>query len=141
MTKSRTVKWLFIFAGTVWLIAGIRDLLAPGFFSINGRTVTVTGIVIDFALGIFFLLMTGTVTRQFAERGKRPGKEWHLTTACSRWTHNSVQEMTTTESENLETPRLYLRAIEDRILESKDKTISLDDFGSIRQRILVRGRT
>ena len=71
MTKSRTVKWLFIFAGTVWLIAGIRDLLAPGFFSINGRTVTVTGIVIDFALGIFFLLMTGTVTRQFAEREQK----------------------------------------------------------------------
>jgi hypothetical protein len=71
MTKSRTVKWLFIFAGTVWLIAGIRDLLAPGFFSISGRTVTVTGIVIDFALGIFFLMMAGSVARQFAEREQK----------------------------------------------------------------------
>jgi hypothetical protein len=49
--------------------------------------------------------------------------------------------MTTTESENLETARLYLRAFEDRILESQDKTISLNDRGSIRQRILVRSRT
>ena len=71
MTKSRTVKWLFIFAGTVWLIAGIRDLLAPGFFSISGRTVSVTGIVIDFALGIFFLMMAGSVARQFAEREQK----------------------------------------------------------------------
>ena len=71
MTKSRTVKWLFIFAGTVWMIGGIRDLLAPGFFSISGRTVTVTGIVIDFALGIFFLMMAGTVARQFAEREQK----------------------------------------------------------------------
>jgi UPF0716 family protein affecting phage T7 exclusion len=71
MTKSTVVKGLFIFAGTVWLIAGIRDLLAPGFFSINGRTVTVTGIVIDFALGIFFLMMAGTVARQYAEREQK----------------------------------------------------------------------
>jgi len=71
MTKSRAVKWLFIFAGTVWMIAGIRDLLAPGFFSISGRTVTVTGIVIDFALGIFFLIMAGTVARQYAEREQK----------------------------------------------------------------------
>lgn len=63
MTKSRTVKWLFILAGTVWMIVGIRDLLAPGFFSISGRTVTATGIVIDFALGIFFLIMAGTMAR------------------------------------------------------------------------------
>jgi hypothetical protein len=71
MTKSRAVKWLFIFAGTVWMIAGIRDLLAPGFFSISGRAVSVTGIVIDFALGIFFLMMAGTVARQYAEREQK----------------------------------------------------------------------
>ena len=71
MTKSRAAKGLFILAGTLWMTAGIRDLLAPGFFSISGRTVTVTGIVIDFALGIFFLLMGGTVARQFAEREQK----------------------------------------------------------------------
>lgn len=71
MTKSRAARWLFILAGTLWMTAGIRDLLAPGFFSISGRTVTVTGIVIDFALGIFFLLMAGTVARQFAEREQK----------------------------------------------------------------------
>jgi hypothetical protein len=71
MTKSTAVKGLFIFAGTVWLIAGIRDLLAPGFFSISGRTVTVSGIVVDFALGIFFLSMAGTVARQYAERKQK----------------------------------------------------------------------
>ena len=71
MTKSRTVKWLFIFAGAVWMIAGLRDLIAPGFFSISGRTVSVTGIVIDFALGIFFLMMAGTVARQYEEREQK----------------------------------------------------------------------
>jgi hypothetical protein len=74
MNKSRAVKWLFIFAGTVWMIAGIRDLLAPGFFSISGRTVTVTGIVIDFALGIFFLMMSGSMARQFATKQKTSQK-------------------------------------------------------------------
>ena len=71
MTKSRAAKGLFILAGALWMTAGIRDLLAPGFFSISGRTVTVTGIVFDFALGIFFLLMAGTVGRQFAEREQK----------------------------------------------------------------------
>ncbi|HEY6244507.1 MAG TPA: hypothetical protein VIX17_11195 [Pyrinomonadaceae bacterium] len=71
MTKSKIAKGLFIFAGVLWLTAGIRDLLAPGFFSISGRTVTTTGIVIDFALGIFFLMMSGTVARQYAEREQK----------------------------------------------------------------------
>jgi hypothetical protein len=71
MTKSKAAKWLFIFAGALWVTAGIRDLLAPGFFSISGRNVTVTGIVIDFALGIFFLMTAGTVARQYAEREQK----------------------------------------------------------------------
>jgi UPF0716 family protein affecting phage T7 exclusion len=71
MTKSKIAKGLFILAGVLWLTAGIRDLLAPGFFSFSGRTVTVTGIVIDFALGIFFLMMAGTVARQYAEREQK----------------------------------------------------------------------
>jgi hypothetical protein len=61
MTKSRFAKWLFILAGILWTTAGIRDLLAPGFFSFSGRTVTGTGILIDFALGIFFLIMGVTM--------------------------------------------------------------------------------
>ena len=57
MTKSKIVMWLFIVAGLLWILAGARDLFAPGFFSFSGRPVSGSTIAIDFAIGMVFLII------------------------------------------------------------------------------------
>jgi hypothetical protein len=57
MTKTKIVMWLFILAGLLWILAGIRDLFAPDFFSISGRTVSGGSIALDFAIGMVFLII------------------------------------------------------------------------------------
>jgi len=57
MAKPKTVMWLFIVAGLLWILAGIRDLFAPGFFSISGQPVSGSSIALSFAIGIFFLII------------------------------------------------------------------------------------
>lgn len=48
---------LFIAAGSLWILAGIRDLFAPGFFNISGREVSGSSIALNFAVGIVFLIL------------------------------------------------------------------------------------
>lgn len=57
MAKPKIVMWLFILVGLLWILAGIRDLVAPGFFNISGRTVTGGSIALNFAIGIVFLIV------------------------------------------------------------------------------------
>jgi hypothetical protein len=57
MAKPKIVMWLFILAGLLWILAGIRDLFAPGFFNISGRTVSGSSIALNFAIGIVFLIV------------------------------------------------------------------------------------
>ena len=57
MAKPKIVMWLFILAGSLWILAGIRDLFAPGFFTISGRTVSGSSIALNFAIGIVFLVI------------------------------------------------------------------------------------
>ena len=59
MAKTKIVIWLFILAGLLWILAGIRDLFAPGFFSISGRAVS-GSIALDFAIGIVFLILASS---------------------------------------------------------------------------------
>ena len=60
MTKPKIVTWLFIVAGALWILAGTRDLFAPGFFSISGRPVTASDIAFNFAIGIVFLILASS---------------------------------------------------------------------------------
>jgi hypothetical protein len=57
MVKPKIVMWLFILAGLLWILAGIRDLFAPGFFNISGRTVSSSSIALNFVIGIVFLII------------------------------------------------------------------------------------
>ena len=57
MAKPKIVMWLFIVAGLLWILAGTRDLFAPGFFSISGHPVNGSGIAVNFAIGIVFLII------------------------------------------------------------------------------------
>ena len=61
MAKSKVVMWLFIVAGLLWILAGFRDLFAPGFFSFSGRrTVSGSSIALSFTIGIVFLLIASS---------------------------------------------------------------------------------
>lgn len=57
MAKPKIVMWLFILAGLLWILAGIRDLFAPGFFTISGRAVSGGSIALNFVIGIVFLVI------------------------------------------------------------------------------------
>jgi len=57
MAKPKIVMWLSILAGLLWILAGIRDLFAPGFFSISGRPVSGSSIALNFVIGIVFLII------------------------------------------------------------------------------------
>jgi len=57
--KSRGMIWLFFIAGILWLLVGVRDTFAPGFFSFSGHVVTTSNIVLDFAAAAVFLAMAG----------------------------------------------------------------------------------
>ena len=72
MTKHKTVMWLFMLAGLLWILAGVRDLLTPGFFNMSGRTVTGTSIALNFVIGIVFLVIgcsQSTRIRNLKNRG------------------------------------------------------------------------
>jgi len=57
--KSKTIIWLFLISGLLWLLVGLRDIFAPGFFSPNGRVVTVSNIALDFSVATVFLTVAG----------------------------------------------------------------------------------
>ena len=57
--KSKAMIWLFLIAGVLWLLAGLRDVFAPGFFSINGRVVTGSEIGLEFAVAAVFIALAG----------------------------------------------------------------------------------
>lgn len=50
---------LFLFAGILWLLVGLRDAFAPGFFSMSGRVVTGSEIALDFAMAAILLTLGG----------------------------------------------------------------------------------
>jgi hypothetical protein len=62
MTKYKTMMWLCMLAGVLWIIAGIRDLFAPGFFNMSGRAVTSSSIALNFVLGLVFLIIGGSLS-------------------------------------------------------------------------------
>ena len=68
--KSKAMIWLFLIAGVLWMLAGLRDVFAPGFFSINGRIVTGNDIALEFAVAAVFLALAGyTASRMHHLKG------------------------------------------------------------------------
>ena len=59
--KSKVGTWFFLLAGTLWLLVGLRDTFAPGFFSTRGRVVTGNHIAFDVALAAIFLALAGSM--------------------------------------------------------------------------------
>ena len=71
--KHKAMIWLFLFAGILWMIVGLRDAFAPGFFSFSGRVVTGGDLAMDFAVAAVFLALAGYTairSRQLDGNGK-----------------------------------------------------------------------
>jgi hypothetical protein len=57
MKLKKIAVWGFSLAGVLYVIAGLRDIFAPGFFSVSPRIPGKADIVIQFILaGTFFAL-------------------------------------------------------------------------------------
>ena len=53
--KTKIVVWASLFAGLLWVVAGLRDTFAPGFFSMSGSVKSGLDIAMEFASGATFL--------------------------------------------------------------------------------------
>ena len=61
---------LFLFAGVLYTIAGLRDIFAPGFLNMSPRIPSRGGIVMQFVLAGVFLAMA-VLTNKTKESSKR----------------------------------------------------------------------
>ena len=61
--KTKIVVWASLFAGLLWVVAGLRDTFAPGFFSMSGSVKSGLDIAMEFATGAVFLLVAALFQR------------------------------------------------------------------------------
>jgi hypothetical protein len=57
MKLRKTAMWLFLFAGVLYFIGGVRDIVAPGFFNVSPQIPTKWDIAMKFGLAGIFLAM------------------------------------------------------------------------------------
>ena len=57
MRLKKTAMWLFVFAAVLYLIGGLRDIFAPGFFNISPHIPTRGDIAMQFGMAGMFLAM------------------------------------------------------------------------------------
>jgi len=69
--KNITV-WLFVFASVLYVIGGLRDIFAPGFFNISSRIPGSSDIAMQFVLaGMFLAMAVFTKTQNQARPNKK----------------------------------------------------------------------
>ena len=54
---NKKAFWLNVAVGVVWIGIGLRDLFAPHLFKIDGRVATTSTVILNFAVGVMFLLV------------------------------------------------------------------------------------
>jgi hypothetical protein len=57
--RKRVVLGLAFLAAVLWLLAGLRDIFAPGFFSMSPRVMGKSDIIIEFATAAIFFALAG----------------------------------------------------------------------------------
>jgi hypothetical protein len=55
--KQRTMVKVWLIVGLLWVAVGLRDVFAPGFFTMSGRVQTTSDIVIEFGVAALFFAM------------------------------------------------------------------------------------
>ncbi len=61
---KKATMWISLIVGIMWVLVGLRDAFAPGFFSPNGRVVTNGQIAFDFAMATVFIVLGSLMRRQ-----------------------------------------------------------------------------
>jgi len=69
--KSRIVAWACLFAGLLWVVAGLRDTFAPGFFTMSGSVKSNLDIAMEFASGATFLLIGAVFYRNIQKLDRK----------------------------------------------------------------------
>lgn len=57
--KKRILLGLAFLAAVLWLIAGLRDIFAPGFLSMSGRVMGKSDIIVEFITAAIFFALAG----------------------------------------------------------------------------------
>jgi hypothetical protein len=70
LRKQRITVWLSLFAGFLYVIGGLRDIFAPGFFNISPHRPNKSEIIFKFALAAVFLALAATFQSMDGARKK-----------------------------------------------------------------------
>ena len=61
--KHKVAVWTSLVAGLLWVVVGLRDTYAPGFFTMSGSVKSKLDIAMEFATGAVFLLVAALFQR------------------------------------------------------------------------------
>jgi hypothetical protein len=61
--KHKVAVWASLIAGLLWVVVGLRDTFAPGFFSMSPGAKGRLDIALEFATGAVFLLIAAVFQR------------------------------------------------------------------------------
>jgi len=61
--KYKVAVWASVIAGLLWIVVGLRDTYAPGFFSMSPSVKGRFDIAMELATGVVFLLIAALFQR------------------------------------------------------------------------------
>jgi hypothetical protein len=64
LKKQKIAVWGFLVAAGLLAIAGLRDIFAPGFFSMSGRVMSNSEIALEFAVAAMFFILAVSFSRR-----------------------------------------------------------------------------
>jgi len=67
MKLNKIAVWSSLFAAVLFVLAGLRDWFAPGFFNISPQIPGKGQIISNFALAIVFFVLAATMRRHDAQ--------------------------------------------------------------------------
>jgi hypothetical protein len=68
LKNYKIALWGFMFAALLFTLAGLRDIFAPGFFTMSGRKMSGGDIALQFALAAMFFFVGLSFTRRSQDR-------------------------------------------------------------------------
>jgi hypothetical protein len=69
--KHKITVWGLFAAGILWIIAGLRDIFAPGFFNVSPQVASNTSIIVSFGVGTICLALGWWTSRGLFNRALR----------------------------------------------------------------------
>ena len=70
--KHKVAVWASLVAGLLWVVVGLRDTYAPGFFNMSPSVKGRLDIAMEFATGAVFLLIAALFRRSRQQAESKP---------------------------------------------------------------------